>query len=471
MVGADGGDTGYTMKRTAVLLTGGLLLGAIAVAATLLIALTSTGVMRTAPPTWTVDVRLLGMTTPLSVTGLLRLATLPGLSHLLAGHRFETLVGEVVLASEKGALVARCAPCTLRDSDSPIPALALDRAELALRRDGDRLTGTLRSGDLDVPFTAQLEAHQLVLHWKLPSTPIAAVVRAMAATIPEAQFARIDGTVQAQGQLSLPSRKSSVVFGLHGFEVGGLGTESLQSGWFRLPCADANGQARTVISGEGERSWAAADRLGIYLAPAVVAAEDQRFFEHAGIDESEIAGVLVDPDGRPRRGASTITQQLARTLFTGNERSATRKLREVLYAVEMERTLGKARILELYLNTVDWGPGLCGARAAARAYFNKTPTRLSPKEAAWLAAILRNPHLAHQRRFESETPERERAQWVLMQMREFPRSERARWSREPIAFAMAGRRADACHASFATDCAPTSVTAMSSRSSRLGALR
>ena len=117
----------------------------------------------------------------------------------------------------------------------------------------------------------------------------------------------------------------------------------------------------------------------------------------------------------------------------------------------MERTLGKARILELYLNTVDWGPGLCGARAAARAYFNKAPTQLSPKEAAWLAAVLRNPHLAHRRRFDPTTPERERAQWVLMQMREFPRSDRSRWSREPLAFVAPKARAETCKA------VPTSV--------------
>ena len=84
-----------------------------------------------------------------------------------------------------------------------------------------------------------------------------------------------------------------------------------------------------------------------------------------------------------------MTQQLARTLFTGGEKTAARKLRELLYAIEMERTLGKPRILELYLNTVDWGPGLCGARAAARTYFRKRPEQLTPLEAAWLAGILR----------------------------------------------------------------------------------
>lgn len=452
------------MKRAATLLLGGLLLGALAVTATALVALAASGVLRTAAPAWTIDVRVLGMKLPVNVTGLLRLATFPGVSHLLEGRRIETAIGEIVLASEDGALVARCAPCIARHADHTDAALTLDRAELALTRSGDQLAGRLRSGDLHVAFTAALEANQVVVHWTLPRTPIAAVVQAMAASIPEARFVRIEGTVQAQGQLTLPARRSSIVLGLHDFEVGGLGTESLREGWFRLPCADANGRARTLISGDGERTWVAADQLGRYLAPAVVAAEDQRFFEHAGIDETEIASVLLEIEGRPRRGASTITQQLARTLFTGAERSATRKLREVLYAVEMERTLGKARILELYLNTVDWGPGLCGARAAARAYFNKPPRQLTAKESAWLAAILRNPHLAHQRRFEPATPESERAQGVLMQMREFPRNDRVRWSREPLAFAAPGKlattsgRGSLCNDSAsAAGCAPPLV--------------
>ncbi len=99
--------------------------------------------------------------------------------------------------------------------------------------------------------------------------------------------------------------------------------------------------------------------------------------------------------------------------------------------------LGKRRILELYLNTVDWGPGLCGAKAAARAYFRKAPSRLTPLEAAWLAGILRQPHAAWEQQFLARSPERERATQVLMQMRDLPRRERERWARGPLAFAPA----------------------------------
>jgi membrane peptidoglycan carboxypeptidase len=114
-----------------------------------------------------------------------------------------------------------------------------------------------------------------------------------------------------------------------------------------------------------------------------------------------------------------------------------RKLRELLYALEMERTLGKPRILELYLNTVDWGPGVCGVKAAARAYFGKPAARLTPIEAAWLAGVLRDPHVAWEQQFRAHRPDRSRATQVLMQMRDWPKRERQRWSAQALAFAPA----------------------------------
>jgi membrane peptidoglycan carboxypeptidase len=101
----------------------------------------------------------------------------------------------------------------------------------------------------------------------------------------------------------------------------------------------------------------------------------------------------------------------------------------------MERTLGKERILELYLNTVDWGPGICGAQAAARTYFRKRPDQLTPLEAAWLAGILRAPHAAHRSQFVAARPETMRARWVLQQMRGLTRQERERWANRPLRLA------------------------------------
>jgi membrane carboxypeptidase/penicillin-binding protein len=86
---------------------------------------------------------------------------------------------------------------------------------------------------------------------------------------------------------------------------------------------------------------------------------------------------------------------------------------KVLYAVEMENTLGKRRILSLYLNTVDWGPGICGAAQAANVYFGRKPVELSAVQAAWLAGILRNPQRAWQHEYLPQQPDRERLAWVL----------------------------------------------------------
>jgi hypothetical protein len=186
----------------------------------------------------------------------------------------------------------------------------------------------------------------------------------------------------------------------------------------------------------GEGRWISPTGSGALLAAAVLAAEDQRFHEHEGFDRAEIAAVLASVDGQgPSRGASTISQQLARTLFTGGERTGARKLRELLYAVEMERTLGKRAILALYLNTVHWGPDTCGADAAARSYFGKRPGELTPLQAAWLASILPNPGQAYAQLFEAGAPDTDRAIRVLQQMRTLPRAERERWARQPLAFA------------------------------------
>jgi membrane peptidoglycan carboxypeptidase len=253
--------------------------------------------------------------------------------------------------------------------------------------------------------------------------------------VPEAAVARIEGTLAAGGQLQLPQRSGSIKFHAEAIEVGGLGTEALQFGSFAMACRDAGGAPRRTLTGDSEPRWITLDRMGL-LPAAVIAAEDQRFELHAGYDDTEIASLLasVEPEGL-RRGASTLTQQLARTLFTGGEKTVARKLRELLYAIEMERTLGKPRILELYLNAVDWGPGLCGARDAARTYFRKRPEQLTPLEAAWLAGILRAPHAAHAQQFVGGTVDAERARWVLMQMRGMARSERERWRRKPLVLA------------------------------------
>ncbi len=425
-------------------------LALISLAGAVSIAVLSNGVLSTAAPAWTVDVHVAGHAVRVNVPGLIRLATAPGVAQLLDGRGIESTAGRLVFRRLDRATVAHCSPCRLQHPALSSMPLTFSRLELGAERTGAKVSGWLAGEGFRVEYTAHLAADRIRLQWQLPTTELAALYGALASVIPEARSARIEGSLQAQGVLELPSRRSSVAFGLSGLEVDGLGTEVLQFGGFHLSCAQPGGAARRVVTGDGEARWVALDRMG-YLPAAVIAAEDQRFREHAGIDEAEVALLLndLDDDG-PKRGASTLTQQLARTLFTGGERTAARKLRELLYAVEMERTLGKTRILELYLNTVDWGPGLCGARSAARLYFRKRPDQLTPLEAAWLAGILRAPHVAHGHQFLAGQPDVERAHRVLQQMRELPKAERMRWAGRPLLFTLPAKKAGTTSSAAAT---------------------
>ncbi|MCP5109530.1 MAG: monofunctional biosynthetic peptidoglycan transglycosylase [bacterium] len=131
-----------------------------------------------------------------------------------------------------------------------------------------------------------------------------------------------------------------------------------------------------------------------HLQHAVVVAEDGRFFAHSGIDWLEVEKVIQEEVPRGRiRGASTLTQQLVKNLFMTTHPNPVRKPVEMVLAPVAERLLGKKRILELYLNVIEWGPGLYGAEAAARRYYNVSAARLSREQAARLAACIPAPRV------------------------------------------------------------------------------
>jgi penicillin-binding protein 1A len=134
-------------------------------------------------------------------------------------------------------------------------------------------------------------------------------------------------------------------------------------------------------------------RLPAYVPAAFVSIEDRRFYEHQGFDLQGIArAILTDiGQGHPTQGASTITQQLARNLFLNSDRTLERKGTELIYAVELEQTYSKPQILGLYLSRVYFGSGAYGIEAAARRYFNKGADKLTIREAAMLAAIMKSP--------------------------------------------------------------------------------
>ena len=133
-------------------------------------------------------------------------------------------------------------------------------------------------------------------------------------------------------------------------------------------------------------------RISPEFQHAVVAAEDARFFQHHGFDWREIQNAVEDDlDDRRVRGASTITQQLIKNLFFGTGRSFLRKGLEATLVPVAEFALGKRRILELYLNVVEWGPGVYGAEAAARDHYSTTALKVDREQALRLAAILPAP--------------------------------------------------------------------------------
>jgi monofunctional biosynthetic peptidoglycan transglycosylase len=141
------------------------------------------------------------------------------------------------------------------------------------------------------------------------------------------------------------------------------------------------------------QQWAPLGAIAPSLQHAVIAAEDGRFFQHHGIDWKEVQKVVDKDveDGRLGRGGSTITQQLVKNLFFTTSRSVLRKAVEFTLAPLAEWVLPKTRILELYLNVIEWGPGIYGAEAAARSWYGIPAARVTREQAARLAAVIPSP--------------------------------------------------------------------------------
>lgn len=144
-------------------------------------------------------------------------------------------------------------------------------------------------------------------------------------------------------------------------------------------------------------TWVPLSRISPDLIHAVIVAEDGTFYEHDGVDWYEMKeSVQKDiEEGKAARGGSTITQQLAKNLFLSTSKDPLRKLKELLIAFRMEHFLSKERILELYLNEIEWGSGIYGAEAAAQKYFGTSAANLTRDQAVRMAAVIPSP-LKHQ---------------------------------------------------------------------------
>lgn len=354
----------------------GSLLGMLVAATVFLAALLS--LVRPTPGGWTQSVRIGPWQREVSVPAVLRMATHPVVLRALANRDWHSPRGvlRITPGTQPDAWVIVCSGCRVPASDRE--ELALNRVTLTARRHAqNEWQGEVALGEDALAVRGRFKfsfddgGAQLQMQW--PDTPIANVYHLFAHAIPEVEKARIEGRVRLRATLRLPQRELTVDPVIEGFSVAGLGTEALATA----------GSACEVPS----------HGFGTWLPRAVVAAEDQRFYEHTGYDVQEIAAALgqrATPDTAPR-GASTLSQQVAKLLYTGDSRTHIRKLRELLYAVELDRTLGKGRVLGLYLSIAPWGDGRCGAAAASRHYLHKRVDKLTPMEAAWLASLLHNP--------------------------------------------------------------------------------
>jgi monofunctional glycosyltransferase len=168
---------------------------------------------------------------------------------------------------------------------------------------------------------------------------------------------------------------------------------------------------------EYAHQWMDSQRISPAMRLAVIAAEDQRFAEHRGFDFKAIQRALEhNQDGGSVRGASTLTQQTAKNLFLWSGRSYVRKGLEAWFALLLEILWDKQRILEVYLNIVEFGPGIYGVEAAGRHYFGTPARSLSSLQAARLAAVLPNPY-----RYRVNPPSayvQRRSRWIMQQMRQ-----------------------------------------------------
>ena len=362
--------------------------------------------LRAASGEWSHPVRWGPWRVDIGMSALLRIATHPVLLRGMEGRRYATRHGPVQWEAGDGPNQWRlvCAPCRLQVRELGDDSVMLERVQIDAELLGPQAwRGGFVLGDgphaVRGRWTAGFDAHGATLELHLPDTPMSHAYRLFARQIPEVARARIDGRLQIDAHVRWPEGRLSVQPRIEGFAVSGLGTEALLN-------------AAPACEAPPDRGF------GIWLPRAVIAAEDQRFHEHTGYDLRELSAAwsLNQRQRVVARGGSTLSQQLAKLIYTGDDRHHLRKLRELLYAVELDRTLGKARVLHLYLAMAPWGEGLCGASAAARHYLNKRADRLTPTEAAWLASLLRQP--------DARGVNVERVAWVIAHLRPLSATQR-----------------------------------------------
>ncbi len=212
---------------------------------------------------------------------------------------------------------------------------------------------------------------------------------------------RVDGTLAWQLDLSLDtSDMESLVYHsqpeLHGFRVSDMGTRlnlDAVRGTFLHRIQEADGSVHELLVGPGSPEWAGLGDISPWMVQAVTTTEDGSFFRHKGFSTYAIRQSIVTnlKKGGFYRGASTISQQLTKNLFLSREKTISRKLQEAFITWQLESTLDKEHMMALYLNIIEFGPGIYGIRKASEVYFGKHPAELDALEAVFVASLIPNP--------------------------------------------------------------------------------
>ncbi|BDG08118.1 biosynthetic peptidoglycan transglycosylase [Anaeromyxobacter paludicola] len=284
------------------------------------------------------------------------------------------LQGVVAWASRDRAVLLREGELTLGDAG---------RARIAV--DADLALGT------EPRFAVDLSADRLPWDALLAALP--------PALRPGDEAPRVTGALSGHLALAGPLRRAEAWKLDAALDLSRLSGDprSFLSRSFRYRPNVQDGPPRELVIGPENPRFVPLAALPPHLVRAVTTSEDAAFWGHHGFDFDELRNAFAEgvDAGRLVRGASTISQQLAKNLFLTPERTLSRKAREALLTVALEASVPKARLLEIYFNVVEWGPGVFGIGEAARHYFDKDPRELTPKEAAFLASIIPNPVRYH----------------------------------------------------------------------------
>lgn len=329
-------------------------------------------------------------------------ARLSGELVVRAGARDALAVEGRVALTGAGLSSPRISPHPIRDISvrlegegtwmASLRRLQLDQARITMGRTALRLGGAMEWTDEHYVFDVTAT---------LPPTDCNDAVGAIPTDLlDEVAGFRWDGTIGGRVVAQIDSRRLDatrleidVADGCQFTAVPPVADLQRVQGPFLHRVREPDGTWFEMTTGPGTGNWVGVYGVSPFLVHAVLTHEDAGFFRHSGFAPHAIRDALVRnlETGRFVYGASTITMQLVKNLFLGREKNLARKVQEVILAWYVESALDKRDILELYLNVIEYGPGLYGLRNASRRYFGRTPAELSPAEACFLAALLPSP--------------------------------------------------------------------------------